>query len=185
MPGRTPLHIACEHDYLELVSFLVVSQQCDQSIVDADGWLALHVACMHSSLEILKLLNFDYRSKADKFGNTVVHIACNRMKMHIACNRMKKEVIEYLVRNQGCAVNYLNLNHELPLHIVACHRYITNNIPKKLLAMVSNTVDVNIVDKEGRTPVFIACDLPDLGIVEYLACKRKCDLAIRNKNGLL
>ena len=173
--GRTPLHIACEHDYLDLVSFLV-SQQCDQSIADIDGYLALHVACMHSSLKVFKLLSFEDKRKTDKFGNTVIHIACNRMR---------EDIIEYLVKEKGCVVNDLNNNHELPLHIVASRDSKATIVSQNLITMVSDTVDVNITDSEGRTPVFIACDPPDLSIVEYLACHRHCDLAIRNNAGLL
>ena len=169
--GRTPLHIACEHDYLELVSFLV-SQQCDQSIADADGYLALHVACMHSSLEVVKLLRFDNKRKTDKFGNTVVHMACKGRR---------ENVIKYVVKEKGYAVSDLNTNHKLPLHIVTSHTSSTKN----LIAMVSDNVDVNVVDNRGRTPVFNACDSDDLSIVEYLACQRQCDLAVRNKAGLL
>ena len=173
--GRTPLHIACEHDYLELVSFLVL-QQCDQSIADTDGRLALHVACMHSSLEILNLLSFEDKSKTDKFGNTVVHFACNGMR---------EDVIEYLVKEKSYAVSDVNNNYELPLHIVAYNSG-RGSISDNLIAMVGDGVDVNITeDSGGRTPVFIACDHFCLGIVEYLAVQRKCDLTIRNKAGML
>ena len=106
--GRTPLHIACEYNYLELVSFLV-SQQCDQSIADADGYLALHVACMHSSLEALKLLSFSEKDKTNQVGNTAVHIACEKMR---------EDIIEYLIKDKNCAVNVLNNKRELPLHII-------------------------------------------------------------------
>ena len=168
--GRTPLHIACEHDDLELVSFLV-SQQCDQSIADTDGCLALHVACMHSSLEILKLLSFDDKSTTDKVGNTVVHIACRRVG---------EDIIEYLIEHKSCAMNVVNNRHELPLHILinGTGRNKPSNLKLSTLEMLSNSVDINTPDSNGWTPVRIACDGLDLDILEYLACRRACRLDI-------
>ena len=172
--GRTPLHIACKHDYLELVSFLV-SQQCDQSITDADGCLALHVACMHSSLEILKLLSFSEKDKTNQVGNTAVHIACEKMR---------EDIIEYLVQDKNCAVNVLNNRHELPLHtfISSAGRPSCN---LNLLALLCDSVDVNTPDREGCTPVKLACDRNALDIVEYLACERQCRLDVQNNKGEL
>ena len=171
--GRTPLHIACKHDDLELVSFLV-SQQCDQSIADANGYLALHVACMHSSLEILELLSFNKKDRTDKFGNTVVHLACEKKR---------EDVINYLIKNKSCAMNVLNNSNALPLHIFVSGSKTPYNL--ELLAMLCDSVDVNTRDSEGCTPVKLACDRKAVDIVEFLACEKQCRLDVQDNKGEL
>ena len=175
--GRTPLHIACEYDYLELVSFLV-SQQCDQSIADADGHLALHVACMHSSLEVVKLLSFSEKDITNQVGNTAVHIACEKMR---------EDIIGYLIKDKNCAVNVLNNRDELPLHtfIRSTGRRMFRPCNMELLALLCDSVDVNTPDREGCTPVKLACDVKALHIVEYLACEKQCELDVQNNKGEL
>ena len=165
--GRTPLHIACKHNYLELVSFLV-SKQCDQSVVDNNGCLALHIACMHSKIDIVRLLKIiDIK---DKSANTPLHLACKANDI---------DIIEYLVNENKCILNGVNTDNELPLHIAISRGA---NTSLEIIKIVSKSVDVNLLDKNGSAPVHIACRYGNLSILKFLACERKCNLGLLSKD---
>jgi ankyrin repeat protein len=43
--GRTPLHYACEHGYIDIVRALIKSG-ANVNIGDKSGWTPIHLACL-------------------------------------------------------------------------------------------------------------------------------------------
>ena len=53
--GNTPLHLACNHNQLEVARLLTEERCCDQNIRNLRGELAVHIACAKGSYELVKL----------------------------------------------------------------------------------------------------------------------------------
>ena len=54
--GKTPLHIACEYGYLEILKVFLKDKKCEINVQNRDGNTPLHIACYKKSLEIVRLL---------------------------------------------------------------------------------------------------------------------------------
>lgn len=78
--------------------------------------------------------------------------------IHQAAARGHGRVIEYLVREAGDSVDRETHLKETPLHVAAEYTQ-----PEAVLALVRLGANVNALNKDGRTPLFIACRLRDWG----------------------
>ena len=75
--GRTPLHLACERDDLELVKMLVKAG-ADVNARDNNGDISLHLACKTNDLKLVQVLiekGSDVNRKNNN-GDIPLHIAC-------------------------------------------------------------------------------------------------------------
>ena len=151
--GRSLLHIACEHNKHDFVSFLV-RKGCDLNLTNHNKQLPLHVACKHASVGVVNLVTYsDIINNQDVSGNTPLHIACMCMQYFN---------VTFLVNEMCCRQDIVNEKGALPLH-VACM-----GTDVEMVKLVSD-VDMNKQDASGNTPLHIACMGTGVGVIEYLA----------------
>ena len=115
--------------------------------------LPLHIACenKYCDMELIELTSSapDMDVNAiDSNGNTPLHIACELQSL---------EVIRYLVMKRHCFPCIQNKEGELPLHIVLKNRMYNKNFFGMVKMVSEDNVDINAHDKDGNTPLHIAC----------------------------
>ena len=87
----SPLHIACEKSYLEIVKFLVQDVNCDPMCMTSNAWTPLHSASQGGNMDIIKYLIKEYN--CDSSCRTL-----NGMTpLHLACKYQHFDVVVYLV----------------------------------------------------------------------------------------
>ena len=89
--GDTPLHIACRHYQVDIVTYLIQEMHGDVNIANNEDELPLHIACQQRSLEMVKLVSSCDLHAQTKRGFTAMHIACMNGAM---------EIVEYLVQEK-------------------------------------------------------------------------------------
>ena len=166
--GESLLHIACKHEQLEVVEFLVKGKYCNQSIQNRAGELALHIVCKQNRLDFVQLVcNCDVNMKTIT-GETPLHIACKHCHIEIA---------EYLISQTSCDPTISNGDGYLPLHI-ACEQ---NSL--SLVKLVSNC-NVNTRAKDGATPLHMVFKQTSIKtsekfqILTYLVSEKLCDITL-------
>ena len=140
--GDSMLHVACRHEQVDIVKFLVEDQYCSQMIQNHAGKLPIHIACESNSLDIVKLVSSNCKiNTKTAAGETPLHIACRHN--HIVA-------IEHLMTGiQNTAdPTIADDDGNLPLHI-ACEG---NSLA--LVKLVSNC-DVNARTRDGNTPLHV------------------------------
>ena len=190
--GDTALHVACKSTTTDLeidispttwslyttrkemppeiniVRYLVMTKNCDQTIANNEGELPLHLACSWS-LELVKLVSNCNINSQTVTGNTPLHIACKENKM---------DIVKYLIETKKCDVNIQNLKGELPLHI-AC------TISNLKMAMLACNCNMNAVTTAGDTSLHLALSSCHENVVKFLISKGQCDLTLQNDDGKL
>lgn len=117
--GRTPLHVACDHDAPAVVIQALLKAYPEASVLTGTSNMnPLHITCSshHASVHIVRMLmeggRFEQFSMRDVDGDTPLHAACR-------CGA-SREVIELLLRAHPSAVNvrdYEGLNPLLRLWV--------------------------------------------------------------------
>ena len=153
---------------INIVRYLVMTKNCDQTIANNKGELPLHLACSWS-LELVKLVSNCNTNSQTVDGNTPLHIACKGNKM---------DIVKYLTETKNCDTNIQNEKGELPLHI-ACTK---GNLEMAILVCNCN---VNAVTTAGDTPLHLALSSYDENAVKFLISKGQCDLTLQNDDGKL
>ncbi len=206
--GTTPLFIACENGYLNIVERLLAVPGINVNKAMTDGTTPLYVSCDKGYLNIIERLLAVPRidvNKSNKNNATPLFVACVRNQLNIvkrllavpgidvnkaitdnttsplfiACENGYLNIVERLLAVPGINVNKSNKNDATPLFI-ACQNG-NMNIVERLLAVPE--IDVNKARKDGATPVFIACQKSHLNIVERLLAIPGIDVNKAMTNG--
>ena len=158
--GDTPVHIACRHSQIDIVTYLTQERHCALNIANNEGELPLHIACQQKLLEMVKLVDKCDINVTTKSGDTPVHIACRHYQI---------DIVTYLTQERHCDVNIPNNEGELPLHI-ACQ---WNSL--EMVKLVSSC-GLHAQTKRGYTAMHIACENNATGIIEHLVQEKswKC-----------
>ena len=175
--GKTPILVACVHNNLLAVKFLVECN-CDLLCKDLQGMLPVHLAysqslmCLMSISQKLKANDVDI---CDKNGDT---------PLHLALKHNRPDVVEYLLLNFSCDMTIKNKTGELPLHL-ACS--ITDERIAAMLIKQCKFVDGNCQTLEGDTPLHIACMAGVLSIAQQLVQQHNCtpSMTLMNSRGWL
>mmetsp|Transcript_33152 Transcript_33152/g.83318 ORF Transcript_33152/g.83318 Transcript_33152/m.83318 type:complete len:1318 (-) Transcript_33152:9-3962(-) len=161
---QSPLHIACQEGFLDLVKFFV-KKGSDPNLQDSNHWTSLHCAASGGYLKVVEFL----------LGCRGINVQCYTLE--------KTTVLHYLVRKapafddidlyrkvfkqivaMGLDVNMLNLLGEASIHS-ACMR---GNFEAVLLLLESNA-DVNVRTMHGETGLHYAVRTNNLKLVRLLA----------------
>ena len=158
--GETPLHIACEKGNAIVVKTLLETAKCDCNVQTKAGNTPLHLAAqMEDAHQIIQLLFADPRCNpnvANNRGETPLHIALKLNNTHIS----------FLILERGCHETYSNQDQMLTeanslvqatsgslLHM-ACEVGSTTIVQ---LLLSDPQCDPNVTNKQGETPLHVAC----------------------------
>ncbi|CAB0040198.1 unnamed protein product [Trichogramma brassicae] len=166
--GRTPLHLALRNEKHKMVECLL-RNGTDPNIADAEGLTSLHLIALRGIdddmmewfLEIGDNMQLKMQIDAlDKLGRTPLYTA-------LAYGRRK--IAETLLR-RGANPNLANSEGLTYLHFIAL-RKIDDDLVEKFIKMCSDiqqTVQVNALNKLGRTPLHLALRKGKQKMVESL-----------------
>lgn len=116
--GQTPLHVAVEKGFVDIVRLLVERLEVDVDMTDAAGWTALHWACA---------IRREQGDRADAIskilldaGADVGAVTKDRQDsaLHFAAANGHPGVVELLV-GKGANVNRTNDEDSTPMHVAA------------------------------------------------------------------
>jgi ankyrin repeat protein len=144
----TPLHIAVEKNLPDIINLIIYA---GVNINHSNPFTAtpLHIAASNQNIDLVKLLiqhGADARA-IDIVGTSVLHIAAE--KGHI-------DIVNFLIEN-GANTNATNTQGNRPLHEAA---YARNTTSAQQLIQ-AGSADLNIENKNGKTPYTIAHDNND------------------------
>ncbi|AIL64603.1 Ankyrin repeat protein [Rickettsiales bacterium Ac37b] len=139
--GRTALHIATEHGYLEIAE-LLINKGANINARDPYGKTPLCIAVEKNEREVMKLL-IDKGANIDAEVNNITNSLYAEIKKFYI--KTKKRVI-----NRGNYVEFIH-SRRSPLHYAIAH---TEEAAMKLL--LENGAEIDILDKNGETPLYYA-----------------------------
>ncbi|CAB0043946.1 unnamed protein product [Trichogramma brassicae] len=144
----TPVHRA-NHRKPEIVGDLFkIYNRFDANYADEHGLTHFHVACRNGCDDVVeKFLEFgvDPNILVPRTGDS---------PLHLALKHEHKKVVELLLRN-GASSNSANEEGLYPLHII-CKKYDADELLQQFFKMnedVQQRVQIDVVDKMGRTPL--------------------------------
>ncbi|XP_029652975.1 E3 ubiquitin-protein ligase MIB2 [Octopus sinensis] len=154
--GCTPLHLACDGGYTDIVRLLLTSR-ADVNTGDNLGNTPLHLSCGGVYADIVKLL-VDARAdvnKRDTNGHTPLHLACYGGQTDIV----------YCLLGAGADVNVVNnVNGGTPLHDA-----VRGQCPNVVVAiLLQDRVNLDVKNHNQRTPFLLAVSEGHLGIIHML-----------------
>ena len=200
--GNTPLHIACQHGYLNIVELLSTTDS--ESVLDGDGRNPLHIASYYGQLQIVQsyVNNFEmdifYK---DPLGLTPIHYACiggnlevvqfldtdktatdntGYTPLHHVCKLGNLKIVQYYTLKNQSLLLCLDHDNNTPLHIAA--EYNQTEVVHYFLE--HNLYDVNIRGENGKTSLILAAFYRSYETLKYLIGDySKCDHSITDDNG--
>ncbi|CAB0042781.1 unnamed protein product [Trichogramma brassicae] len=156
--GNTSLHLALAAGYAE-VSKELLRRGANPNSANEDGLNALHIVCKKfNNVDIVRSL-FDFSHEKyrpveinaqDKLGNAPLHYVVGFV--------LQRKVMEFLLI-KGADPNLANEEGSTPLHSI-CKVYWNDDDLTKIFLEVNKeldqTVQIDALDKEGRTPLQLA-----------------------------
>lgn len=156
--GDTPLHYAIENGHDD-IALLLINSGADINAKNYNEETPLFVAARCNSLLLLRCLLNKPNLNLNIYSN-------DKTPLHIACEKGHVAIVREFVDNYR-AMFWINLRYlqDLPLHIAVNNGFL--NVTNILLEKVTS---VNAVDREGRTPLWIALLKNHFDIIKYLLC---------------
>ncbi|KAK6919047.1 Ankyrin repeat, partial [Dillenia turbinata] len=146
--NQTPLHWAVREGYLEGIHFMLEQSTVDVYEVDKSGSCPLHLASSEGHADIVQEL-LKYCPEAKELLN-----GQGQNILHVAAMRGRFNVVEYLLKGQDHVklINDKDVQGNTPLHLatIHCRPRIVHDLT------LDKRIDINIVNKEGRTALDIA-----------------------------
>ena len=96
--------------------------------------------------------------------------------LHLACKYVRLEHVKVMTSSPTCEVNVINrLNGHHSLHIL-CGRSKSNIIEIAKHLITEKQCDLNVCDKNGYTPLGLACKTGSLALVKLLTNETRCNI---------
>ena len=170
--NRTPLIIAVEKNFVDIIELLLEHENIDVNIKNNYNQTPLIIAVEKNFVDIVKLLlghnNIDVNIQ-NNYNQTPLHIALYT----------NNDIVKLLLEYKDININLINKYGETPLHIAANN----NNIDiVKLLLLQRNDINVNLINEYGETPLHIAANNNNTDIVNLLLKNGNIKVNIKNKN---
>lgn len=154
--GKTALHVACEMDHLEIAQ-LLVRANANVDEVDNEGRTPLHTACANGYKDIVVLLvSKADLNKKDKEGKTPLHLAVfngHQGVVEILIKLPSLQLIEDDKGNTALHTAVSTSNRSYRNIILLCKRW---------------KESTDRVNKNGDTPLTVACKMGYLFVVRHL-----------------
>ena len=162
----TLLHFACVSGKLELVKLAIGQLQCDINAQNKHGNTPLHVACEWGWLDTVQLL-------VATGCNVDIYNNCGHTPLTLAIKHNRVEIFIFLFSKDNVSFNVKTADtSETPLHLACCCHH-----PDFALTLLNDqqyTCSLDAVDKFGDTPLFNACRLGSIEIVQKLVAQSGC-----------
>ena len=192
--GDSLLHIACYCKNLDIIKFLL-NRRCDTTMqnkggqtpqiipLSDNGDLLLHVACHWGDVDIVRYLVSEQHCDVNvqnKNGDSPLHIACHYKGFDIIKFLLQQRCNTSFHNQRGQSPQTIPLNEDgdLLLHM-ACQ---WGDVDIVSYLVCEQHCDVNVRNKNGDSPLQIACCLKALDIIKFFL-QQRCDTSIVNKNG--
>uniref|UniRef100_A0A1X7U100 Uncharacterized protein n=1 Tax=Amphimedon queenslandica TaxID=400682 RepID=A0A1X7U100_AMPQE len=201
--GMAPIHLACSEGRLNLIKYIIEHIPSSLELPHStDGHTPFVIAVYFNQLEVIKYLISKKcnLSATDDEGSGAVHISVERGHLN---------VLKYLIDNNYCNPNATNHQDRTPLHVaVAVNEYeilkylLSKRVPSMSVVWLReikclldsphdiynnphNAVLINVQDKDGNTPLHVACQRVQQNMVSLLlkASLSNNNLLITNKKG--
>lgn len=153
--GQTPLHIACSIKNKDIVK-LLLEYEADVTHCNKDGQTPLHIAC--SNQQTIENLLYGYSAKVKKWYN-------DGRTLFFPC-APGNEALIILMRKHYASAKYCDKDENVDL----------------VDMLLAHHADINQSDKDGKTPLYGACESKNVELVELLL-ENKADLKHCDKNG--
>ncbi|MFP3033743.1 MAG: ankyrin repeat domain-containing protein [Wolbachia sp.] len=166
--GRTPLHVAAEHNNTHEISQLLIEKAANVNAKDKDGKTPLDLAIQADvrnfleqvQLNIKELFNAVKQGELDKVKNLTQRINVDtkdedgRTLLYWAVNKDRLNIIKYLVEEKKANVNAKDKDGKTSLHWAAEY----NDTPEIVQLLIEKGTDINAKDKSGKTPLDLASE---------------------------
>jgi len=187
--GKTGLIYACENGNLEIIKLLLSSKKCDINFQNIKGSTCLHYAAKFSDMIEIEegkwQLIYDNVEMVDllikhganvnivnKHGQTCLYKACKNRN-----NLIAKRLI-----NEGCNVDMQATGKECYIGWTSLMIALCQGTNKTVDVLMEAKCDINIINKEGRTALFMACEREKLYTINRLI-SAGCDINIQDNSG--
>jgi ankyrin repeat protein/serine/threonine protein kinase len=189
--GSTPLHIAAQEGYAEIVKILL-ERGADPNTENKDGWTPLHIAAKEGHVDVVRVLleRGAYPNAKNNYGGTPLHIAEQEGHVEIvklllehganpnaktnggwtplydAAQKGHVEIVKLLLEhgaNPNAKATGFYFHDQTPLHIAAQKGHV--EIVKLLLEHGANP---NAKNNDGLTPLHIAAFNRHVDVVKIL-----------------
>jgi ankyrin repeat protein len=154
--SQTPLHIAAENGYTEIVEYLVQHPSISLNARSEGGYSPLHYALIHRHNYVVGCL---VQSKANINITDYRH---GKKPLHYAAENSSFPAAWFLVQN-GANINARDSEGKTPLHHAAYNGYL--RLARYLL---QNGANIKVRDNSGKTPLHYAAYTGSLRLVRYL-----------------
>ena len=168
--GYTPLHRAIEYGCVSVAKFIISQPNCLCETLTKDNITPLHDAA--GELGDLSLVQGLVERGVD------VNISnCNgATALHYSCRWGHLSIVEYLTSLPQ--INYTKDSWDrTSVHFAA--EFGQAHIVKYLVESCNH--DINVEDKYGNTPLYMACIYNHLPVVEYLTAQTNCNINSNNE----
>ncbi|KAJ8664977.1 hypothetical protein QAD02_006639 [Eretmocerus hayati] len=185
--GNTPLHLAFhnEAENNSIIDLLISKKDMDTNLTNKDGLSYLHIACSRSNLSTVKNLVSNGASINSRVSSNAPYFTEFSL-LHIAVLYNQKEIVEYLLEHGADANATITHLEKNSLHFACQHSYrkffkFSYLFDEKISS--GNEIDVdwqshrkdqygiirsllkfgtpiNIRDRDGHTPLSLACRIP-------------------------
>ena len=169
--GYTPLHRAIEYGCVSIAKYLISQPNClcETLTKDNNKTPLLDAASELGDLSLVQGLV--------ERGVDVNISNCNdATALHCSCSWGHLSIVEYLTSLPQ--INYTkDFWGRMGLHFAA--EFGQENVVKYLVESCNH--DINVEDKYGNTPLYMACIYNHLPVVEYLTGQRNCNINGNNE----
>ncbi|KAK1357354.1 Ankyrin repeat-containing protein [Heracleum sosnowskyi] len=157
--GETPLYVAVEYGYVELVKELIEYYDLATAGIKArNGFDALHIAAKQGDLDMVKVLMETHPELS-----MTVDMA-NTTALHTAATQGHREVVHYLLELESSLATIARSNGKTALHSAARNGHL--EIVKALLSKEPGLA--TRTDKKGQTALQMASKGQNIEVVEEL-----------------
>ena len=153
--GNTPLLIACQYGYLDIVTYLTTNKTWDKEMTNNDSETAFFIACKNGYLDIVEYLFNQKCNPEAKNGKGVT-------PLFTACEKGHLEIVKYLI-NKKCDIETKDQNGKTLLHIGTCFNHF--EVVKYLISIIGVKEDLDVF---GCTALHYAFARGCKEIAEYL-----------------
>lgn len=176
--GVSPLYIAAENGHLDIVQ-LLIAEGADFNLVNKYNYSPLFIACATHRTEIVKLLVQQPNIIIDPLENLQdskpsAIAAVNPLA--VAADRGFLDILKIIVKKIKASPIRLIITEQALFAAV-----IKNQFPV-IQYLLTEGVTVNLLDPEGKTPLWYACCANNKSIVDWLINKG-ADVNLSNKAG--